>query len=56
MSIHVITKETSRTFPDATGWHVDENGYLHITVQGNGNCATFHPTTWMSVEREEAAN
>lgn len=53
MSIHVITKEYTKTHPEATGWVIDEHGYLHITVQGNGNCASYHPSAWWSVEREE---
>lgn len=55
MSIHVITNSTSRTHPEGTGWHIDENGYLHITVTGNGNCASYHPSAWWSVERYEDA-
>jgi hypothetical protein len=57
MTIHVSTTDdfSPRSFPNATGWHVDENGYLHVTVTSKGNCATFHPQSWRSVEREETA-
>lgn len=56
MSIHVRTHEAIpiQSFPQATGWVVD-NGYLHVIVKDNGNCATFHPSAWLSVERVEAA-
>lgn len=56
MSIRVRTYEaiSVQSFPQATGWVVD-NGYLHVIVKDNGNCATFHPSAWLSVERDEAA-
>ena len=53
MSIHVVTKESSGTHRDATGWVVDDHGYLHVTKQGNGNVATYHAGAWISVERYE---
>ncbi|MDQ0241179.1 hypothetical protein [Arthrobacter bambusae] len=55
MAIHVITNTTSRRHPEATGWVIDANGYLHVTVKDNGNCASYHPSAWWSVEREEDA-
>jgi hypothetical protein len=60
MSIHVNTIDrslpidnASKTFREATGWHVDELGYLHVTKAGNGNLATYHANQWVSVERVE---
>lgn len=38
-------------FVDATGWHVDDEGHLHITKSGGGNVATYHATAWATVER-----
>lgn len=52
MFIHVITENiVAGTFPDATGWHVDEHGYLHIMKEGSGNIATYRAGAWVSVER-----
>ena len=52
MTIHVTTtQDLSRSFPNATSWHVDDTGQLHVTKTGSGNVATFHPGAWNSVER-----
>lgn len=59
MSIHVSTSDTSipvRSFTDATGWHVDDDGRLHVTKSGGGNVATFHAGAWASVERAPEAD
>jgi hypothetical protein len=57
MSIHVTANDLNprRFFPEATGWHVDEEGRLHVTKTGAGNLATFHASAWRSVERVENA-
>lgn len=52
----MITVETTdgATFDiDAgTGWHVDEDGYLHVKgAPGTGNLATFHCNVWHSALR-----
>lgn len=55
MSIFVNTTFSDcAEYKQATGWVVD-NGYLHVMVKDNGNCATFHPSAWLSVERDEDA-
>ncbi|GGH93793.1 hypothetical protein ACFFGR_09250 [Arthrobacter liuii] len=53
MTIHVTASADygHRAFPDATGWHVDDTGQLHITKTGSGNVASFHPGAWAAVER-----
>lgn len=52
MAIRVNTHSTGiDRFNAATGWHVDDNGYLHVIEAGKGNLATFHPSAWQSVER-----
>ena len=54
MSIHVSVDEfETLEFPHATGWVVDPQGYLHVTVKDNGNCATFQPRAWTYVSRVE---
>lgn len=56
MAIHVTTTsaiDPSKSFADATGWHVDERGYLHITKAGSGNIATFHAGCWVSAVKPE---
>jgi len=55
MAIRVNTHSPlgSDRFNAATGWHVDDNGYLHVIEAGKGNLATFHPGAWQSVERVE---
>lgn len=52
MSIHVASHAESlgRTFPDATSWQVDGDGYLHIIKDTEG-IAVFRPVSWDSVER-----
>lgn len=56
MSIHVASPAESlgngRTFTDATAWHVDPDGYLHI-LKDNESIAVFRPVSWDSVERVE---
>lgn len=56
MAIHVGTNDahmSSQLFPNATGYHVDEVGRLHIKKEGDGNIATFHASAWQFVERVE---
>jgi hypothetical protein len=56
MAIHVTTTsahDLGRSFADATSWHVDDRGYLHITKAGSGNIATFHAGFWVSAVRAE---
>ncbi|MCO4257398.1 hypothetical protein [Pseudarthrobacter cellobiosi] len=58
MTIHVSPTNASipvRSFTEATGWHVDDDGRLHVTKSGGGNIATFHPTAWATVERAPEA-
>lgn len=51
MAIRVMTA-TPQDFIEASGWHVDDNGYLHIiNAAAKGNLATFRPEAWSSVER-----
>jgi hypothetical protein len=54
MSIHVSSHADSlgRTFPDASVWHVDGDGYLHI-LKDTESIAVFRPVSWDSVERIE---
>lgn len=40
-------------FTDANGWHVDDDGRLHITKSGGGNIATYHASAWATVERTQ---
>lgn len=52
MTIHVTTThDLGQSFPAATGWHVDDDGRLHVTQTGQGNVATFHAAAWVSAER-----
>lgn len=53
--IKVYTSDESTYDIDAaTGWHVDEDGYLHVKgAPGTGNLATFHRNIWHSAIRVE---
>ena len=51
MAIRVTTSNGAQDFGDATAWHVDGHGYLHI-MKEDASVATFHPQ-WQSVERIE---
>lgn len=57
MAIHVTTTNLiGATFDDATGWHIDEAGYLHVTKTGHGNVASFHASAWVSAEKVAEAD
>ncbi|MET8314812.1 hypothetical protein ABZU78_11890 [Rhodococcus erythropolis] len=51
--VHVMYFETGRSsvvkFPNATKWHVDDAGLLHILGE-SGNVATFHGSAWKRVQ------
>lgn len=54
MSIFVLAHDlVSSEFPSATGWHIDDSGYLHIKKDGHGNVASFHADSWRAVQRDE---
>lgn len=49
--VNINTPRGSDYYVDATSWHVDDSGRLHVTEVGNGNHATYHANAWLSVER-----
>lgn len=54
MSIFVLAHDlVSSEFPSATGWHIDDSGYLHIKKDGHGNVASFHANSWRAVQRDD---
>lgn len=52
MAIRVSSEDGSWDHLDATGWHIDELGFLHIRGKdGKGNVATYHSARWTWVGR-----
>lgn len=48
------TDDSAFDIEGGTGWHVDEEGYLHVRgAPGAGNLATFHRNIWHSAIRVE---
>lgn len=47
-----LTDAMTTNHEPAGGWHVDDDGYLHIRghMHGEGNIATYAPRTWVCVE------
>jgi hypothetical protein len=56
VTTHGVNTTDSQIFPESTGWHVDDAGRLHVTAVSKGNTATFHPSAWISVEKQPEAS
>jgi len=53
MAIEVTTVDGDITsFDSATGYHIDEHGFLHIrSARTEGNDASFHANRWQGVSK-----
>lgn len=55
MGVNVVDMDGDRQeFPDATTWHVDERGQLHLNGEA-GPVASFSREGWQSAGKSEAA-
>lgn len=45
-------KDSSKTFPQATKWVIDENEALHI-IGENGNIASYNRGYWSNVSKAD---
>lgn len=54
ITVNTRTDDLSRTveYPNATKWHTDEHGALHVIEDGKGNIGTHAPATWAYVKQE----
>lgn len=46
MTITVRTTDGASHLHEGTGWHVDDDGHLHVRTASAGNAATFHRDHW----------
>lgn len=54
ITVNTRTDDLSRTveYPNATKWHSDEHGALHVIEDGKGNVGTHAGGTWAYVKHE----
>ena len=53
MGVYVSTEERISGFKEATKWHIDERGHLHI-IGDSGNLAAFPAGAWVEVGLADA--
>lgn len=54
MPITVVDRDDdSQTFADASTWHVDPDGHLHLRSRSNKQVASFAAGAWQSVGNAE---
>lgn len=54
MAVVVATNSfDADSYPEATGWHVDEDSHLHVLKKGSGNIGVYPAGEWLSARDYE---